>query len=51
MSNLEHILWYFLHIQLMAEVTTLDLYLLPGNKSRYVGPSHLQDNLVRTIHN
>ena len=50
MSQLDPILWCALHIQLMAEVTTWDIYLFPGYKSGSVGLYHLQVVIVKTIH-
>ena len=50
MSQIYPILWYVLHIQLMAGVTTWTLNLLPGDESGFVGPSHIQGMLVITIH-
>ena len=49
MSHLEPILWYVLHTQLMAGVTTWDIYVFPGDESSYVGLSHIHGMLVRTI--
>ena len=50
MSQLEPILWYVLNTQLMAGVTTWYLYVFPRENSGFVGPSHIQGMLVRTIH-
>ena len=50
MSHLDPILWYVLHIKLMAEVTTWDIYLFQGYKSGSVGLYHIQVIIFRTIH-
>ena len=50
MSQINPTLWYVLHTQLMAGVTTWDLYLLPGYEYGFVVPSHLQGMIVRIIH-
>ena len=50
MSQLNLTLWYVLPTQLMAVVTTWDIYLFPGDESGFVGPSNLQGMIVRTIH-
>ena len=51
MSHLEHIIWYFLHTQLMSGIITWELYLFPGDETGFVVPYHLQGMIVRTIHN
>ena len=51
MSQLDPTLWYLLHTKFMAGVTTWYINLFPGDESGFVGPSHLQGMLVRTIHN
>ena len=49
MSQINPILWYVLHTQLIAGITTWNLNLLPGDESGFVGPSHIQVMLVITI--
>ena len=49
MSQLDPTLWYVLQTILMAGVTTCYLYLFQVDESGFVGPSHLQGMLVRTI--
>ena len=50
MSQIDPTLWYVLHTQLMARVTTWDIYLFLKSKYGYVGSSHLQGMLAITIH-
>ena len=49
-SQIEPTLWYVLHAQLVAGVTSWDIYLFQGDESGFVVPSHLKGMLVRTIH-
>ena len=50
MSQIDPTLWYVLHTQLVAGVTSWDLYLFPGDESGFVVSSYLEGMLVRTIH-
>ena len=48
MSQLEPILWYVLHTQLMAGVTTWYLYVFPGENSGYERGQQNQSFLLGT---
>ena len=50
MSQIDPTLWYVLHTQLVAGVTSWDLYLFPGDESGFVVSYYLEGVLVRTTH-